>query len=61
MLDTQTAERALGQPFPQMGQRAGNQRLAPLAMLRHVQAASALERAVVLDPDLEEAHARPLH
>jgi tetratricopeptide (TPR) repeat protein len=56
LLDTQTAERALSERFAQAGGRTGNQRLAPLAMLRHVQAVSALERAVVLDPDLEEAH-----
>ncbi|MBI1917816.1 MAG: hypothetical protein HYS12_24235 [Planctomycetes bacterium] len=28
----------------------------PLAMLRHIQAASALERALVVDPNLDEAH-----
>src|SRR5262249_52641638 len=47
--DTETAERAFSE-------RPGGVRLAPLAMLRHIQAVSALERAVLLNPDLEEAH-----
>jgi hypothetical protein len=37
-------------------ERSGEGRLPPLAQLRHVQIATALEQAVRLDPDLEAAH-----
>jgi hypothetical protein len=40
-----------------LGLMAGEGGLAPLAMLRHVQIATALEQALKLNPDLEVAHA----
>jgi hypothetical protein len=37
-------------------ERSREERLPPLAMLRHVQVVTALEQALVLNPDLEAAH-----